>query len=67
MTEERIDLAEPINEICSRLGVSPDWVKEIALRPLDAEITVFKAKDGNKYINEEGEAETVTLLFDIHA
>lgn len=59
---ERVDIHEPIFEICRRLGLEPANVAEIIFHPRDLTATVYETRDGKKFL-ENGEAVTTTHDF----
>lgn len=51
--EDRIEIGRPIGEICALLGLEPANVAKIVFTPTNVVATVYKIRDGGKYIDEE--------------
>lgn len=55
---DRINIHDPIFELCHRLGLEPTSVKEITFRPNDVTATIYKTdENGSKYL--EADQQTV--------
>lgn len=69
--EDRIDLSEPLNTICERLGLDPTFVASIDFRPGDLTAHVYLGRDGMfqgpKYIQPNGEPAMTKLDFKIRS
>ncbi len=49
---ERIDIHNPLAEICGRLGLEPELVGKLVITPVKVTATVYKRnEDGKKYID----------------
>jgi hypothetical protein len=63
---DRINIHEPIYELCRRLGLEPTTVSEIIFRPDHVRATVFKVNaNGSKYIGTDGAAASTEVRFDV--
>lgn len=64
---ERIDIIEPLFEICERLGLEPNLVAKLVITPRNATATIYRTrKDGSKYLDPvTTDAATRTETFDI--
>ena len=66
---ERIDLSEPIKDICEALGLDPNYVYEISIVPLSAGVFLFKGRDGRckgeKYVDDNGQPAIEFVGFEI--
>lgn len=60
---DRIDISEPLTEICRRLGLVPANVAKLVLTPRAATATVHKLnEDGQKYLDpDEPAVETIAF------
>ena len=61
------DCADPVFDICERLGLEPDNVLELVVRPYDvrAKLALLN-ENGAKYFDEDrGEVATTTRTFQI--
>jgi CO/xanthine dehydrogenase Mo-binding subunit len=59
-----VNLTAPVSEICRRLKLDPDDVREIVLRPTQATVTLYRRRRGQKYL-QAGEAAVKTRTFAI--
>ena len=65
---DRVDIAEPINEICERLGLAPKRVGRLDIKPGHLTATVYRVNDkGDKYLDDTGEPAVETREFDVIA
>jgi hypothetical protein len=52
---DRIDIADPIREICERLGLQPSDVGRLDITPLECKAEIFLNNAyGSKYIAADG-------------
>lgn len=63
----RIDISEPLKEICDRLGIQYDCVRELHFEPSAVRAEVYELSEhGSKWVDETtGEAVTATLEFEV--
>lgn len=65
---KRIDIHDPLSEICARLGIEPSFVSRLEVTARgDAVAVVYKRResDGKKYVDENGDAAIETLSFKV--
>ncbi len=63
---KRIDIHDPIDELCRRLGLSPQDVGEIIFRPSTVIATVYKTNGGGKkYVEVDGEIASEIREFEV--
>jgi hypothetical protein len=63
LEQPSIDVTEPAFALCALLGLDPDFVAEIVLRPFEAKAVVFRrSPKGNKYV-VDGRAATEEITF----
>jgi len=65
MTTEPVQLHDLIEIICQRLGLVSRNVAELDILPCEVHATVYKTRDGKKYVDGAGEAAMETLTFDV--
>lgn len=66
MSLEPIDIANPLVELCHRLGLKPQNVACLVIFPRKVEATVYLLKDGNeKYLRHDGEPATAVQRFEV--
>lgn len=67
MSEDRVDISEPLEEICRRLGLEYHMVKRIEFGPRDLRAIVYKANaDGHKHVEPlSGEPVLEELSFEV--
>jgi len=57
---DRIDIADPMREICDRLGLEYTFVKELTINAGSVTATVFLANEsGHKYVTGPNEVAAV--------
>jgi hypothetical protein len=62
----RINLHDPINEICDRLGVNVRLVNQINITPSYAVVVSYKPnEDGKPFIDENGDVPQILEQFQI--
>lgn len=64
MSDERIDIAEHVRAICRLLGLDPHLTRQLVLEPRRVEATIFRTRDGEKYV-ERGEAAVERLTIEV--
>lgn len=49
---DRIDIHDPLTEICERLGLEPQFVSQLLISPFTVTATVYeKNENGEKYVD----------------
>lgn len=70
MTNDHIDISQPVAEICKRLGLKETYVNRLDIRPGDVTVALLRGKEGRckgaKYIDENtGDVASEELHFKV--
>ena len=61
-----VDISEPVNEICTRLGLEAKNVARLDISPKDLQAEVYKLNEqGSKYVDEDGDPAKERFVFEI--
>jgi hypothetical protein len=65
---DRIDISKHTRPICEALGIKPDLVSRLQIRPTSAVVDVFLTDaQGAKYVTEDGKVAMETRTFEVTA